>query len=164
MSGGDESGAVGEAAASEGANAGVAVADEILTFARARGAALARKNRAAVEAQLAPDFVYTNSQGESFSAEAYLAWLRSDVLEWDEQRLEDATVHLVGLGRGRANTVILVCTVVDVGRYEGEAFVGRSRSTQILRAGAGAPWRNAAGHTSRNVTAPRRVLPHCRLP
>jgi hypothetical protein len=115
----------------------------ILALARSRGAALAGKDWGVVAAQLADGFVYTNSRGESLDAAGYLAFLRSGVLDWDEQRIEDAAVHVFG------DAAVLVCTIIDVGRWHGAAFNGRFRSTQTyVRSHAGAPWRYAAGHTS----------------
>ena len=81
--------------------------EEILRLVSGRAAALVAQDWAVVDAQLHPQFVYTNSQGQRLAKAAYVDFLSRGPLRWRRQWLEEASVvHVEG-------TAVLHAIVVD---------------------------------------------------
>jgi hypothetical protein len=114
---------------------------EVLALVDARAAALAAQDWAVVEAQLHPDFVYTNSRGEQLSKAAYLDFLRDGPLRWRRQSLESPSVVTLG------DVAVVAAIVVDDLLVDGDPHVLRFATTQTyVRDQDG--WRYLAGQTA----------------
>ncbi len=117
-------------------------AQAVLEAARLRSDALVRGDIPFMRALLADDFIYTNASGAVFDKESYLSfYMESGTMRWTAQLLEETRVRL------HADTAVLSCRVRDQATYEGHAFEGTFRSTQVWIRVNGA-WRCAAIHTS----------------
>lgn len=126
--------------ASQGNNAD-ATADAVRRVAAERSAALVRKDVAALDRILAPEFVYTNASGEVLDKEEYLArYVRDPNVRWLSQELEDVEVRVAG------NSAVVTCRVRDRAMFGGQSLDAVFRSTYVyVREEAG--WRCMAGHT-----------------
>ena len=114
----------------------------VLEAAELRSDALVRGDILSMRAILADGFVYTNASGAVFDKESYVSfYMESGTMRWSAQRLDEALVRL------HNDTAVLSCRVHDQATYEGNAFEGTFRSTQVWVRAAGA-WRCAAIHTT----------------
>ena len=108
-------------------------------MARERAAALVAQDWAVVDAQLHPQFVYTNSQGNRLAKAAYLDFLTSGPLRWRNQSLEDVSVvHVEG-------AAVLHGIVVDDLLVDEEPHLWRFATTQTY-VRVGDRWSYLAGH------------------
>jgi hypothetical protein len=114
---------------------------EVLDVAAARAAALAAQDWELVDAQLHPEFVYTNSQGARLRRGAYLDFLRDGPLRWRAQSFEDVHVSRVG------STAVLTGVVVDDVDVGEAHHVLRFATTQVYVL-VEARWRYLAGQTA----------------
>ncbi len=106
---------------------GMAVAEEVLSGARRRAAALAARDEGELRGLLHPRFVWTSHAGERFDLESYLASNLRGSNKWAGQLLADSEVTVVG------DTAVLRCTAmdrVDTGTGAVEVFV--TPMTQVL--------------------------------
>ena len=83
--------------------------EQVLIAARARAAALAAGNAAALRALLHPRFGWVSHRGDVFDRDHYVAANTAPGgVRWRAQRLEQAQVHVVG------DAAVLRCAVTDV--------------------------------------------------
>jgi ketosteroid isomerase-like protein len=118
-----------------------ATADAVRSVAAERSAALVRKDVAALDRILAPEFVYTNASGEVLDKEKYLArYVRDPNVRWLSQELEDVEVRVAG------DIAVVTCRVRDRAEFGGQSLDAAFRSTYVyVREEEG--WRCIAGHT-----------------
>ena len=74
----------------------MAVAEEVLSGARRRAAALAARDEGELRGLLHPRFVWTSHAGERFDLESYLASNLRGSNEWAGQQIADSEVTVVG--------------------------------------------------------------------
>ena len=117
------------------------MAEGILHLVSGRAAALVAQDWAAIDAQLHPRFVYTNSQGNRLAKTAYLDFLSRGPLRWRRQWLEKASVvHVEGTG-------VLHGIVVDDLLIGGDPHLLRFATTQTY-VRVGDRWYYLTGHTA----------------
>src|SRR4051794_37153570 len=73
----------------------VSDADDVISAARERGAALAQHDEARLRVLLHPGFVWTSRRGEWFDREAYLDSNLRGGITWHDQELRDPEVRVV---------------------------------------------------------------------
>lgn len=118
-----------------------ALAGDLARLAAERSEALVRRDVAAMERLLAPDFTYTNAAGEGMDRATYLdRYLRDPGVRWERQALEGIEVRPVD------GAAVLTCRVHDVADFGGTRLDARFRSTfRLARDASG--WRFVAGRT-----------------
>ncbi len=116
-----------------------AEAREVVASAQRRATALAERDPAALRRLLHPSLRWTTYRGDVLDLETYVAGNTGGDLRWNEQRLEDVDVAVVG------DTAVLLAVAVDDVERRGERRVVRLRLTQMwVRTDGG--WRCLAGH------------------
>jgi hypothetical protein len=115
--------------------------DAVLELATLRGSALASRNWETVAAQLHPDFVYVNANGQRLDRDRYLEFLANGPVRWNAQTLEDVRLA------GSSSVIVLVARVVDDVVYDGAPARWEFVTTQTYVRGNGA-WLYLAGHTA----------------
>ncbi len=114
------------------------LADEVLTAAERRAAALVDGEPDRLRRLLHPEFRWTSHRGERLDREGYVRANTRDV-RWVKQRLEDPEVTVVG------DTAILLCIAHDTVVVDGSEESFRMPVTQVwVRAHKG--WVCLAGH------------------
>jgi ketosteroid isomerase-like protein len=116
-------------------------ADAVRRVAAERSEALVRRDLAALDRILAPEFVYTNASGEVLDKERYLArYVRDPAVKWLSQEITDVRVRVFGA------SAVVTCAVRDRAEFQGRPLDASFRSTYAyVRDGRG--WRCVAGHT-----------------
>jgi hypothetical protein len=113
-------------------------ADEVLTVAELRAAALAAGEPDRLRRLLHPEFSWTSHRGERLDREGYVR-VNTREVQWVKQRLEDPEVTVVD------DTAILLCTAHDTVVRDGVETTHRMPVTQVwVRAHRG--WVCLAGH------------------
>ncbi|WP_433043862.1 nuclear transport factor 2 family protein [Dactylosporangium sp. CS-033363] len=116
--------------------------DEVVAAATARAAALAARDRGALEALLHPRLRWTTYDGRVLDRAAYLAGNTAGELTWLSQTLEDVDVAVA-----TDAVAVLTAVAVDVVRRgSGPAETFRLRLTQTWLREPGHGWRCLAGH------------------
>jgi len=119
---------------------------EVLAAARSRADALGRGDRAALEALLHPQFVWTSHRGETFDRTAYLDANTTGRTTWHSQQLNGVDVRVVDA------VAVLRCTVTDEVTTAAGRGTFRMPMTQTwVRNRSG--WRCLAGHAGPRLTA-----------
>ena len=124
---------------------GMAVAEQVLSGARRRAAALAARDEGELRGLLHPRFVWTSHAGERFDLESYLASNLRGSNEWAGQQIADSEVTVVG------DTAVLRCTAmdrVDAGTGAVEVFVMPMTQVWVLESGR---WLCLAGHAGPRI-------------
>jgi Domain of unknown function (DUF4440) len=119
---------------------------DVVAAAERRAAALARQDWASLERELHSEFRYVNAEGRRLDRDGYLAFVRNGLFRWNEQRLEDIQVTVIG------STAVLTAQVHDdlqVGDERHE-LVFATTQTYVLEDGR---WLYLAGHTGPIRTA-----------
>jgi ketosteroid isomerase-like protein len=115
--------------------------DDVIDAARARAAALAARDEAALRRLMHPGLQWTTYRGNVLGYEEYIEGNTSGPLRWRAQRLSDVQVVVVG------DTAVLTAWVTDEVRRDGHDQVFTLRLTQTwVRTFDG--WRCLAGHAS----------------
>jgi hypothetical protein len=117
------------------------VTEEILHLVSGRAAALVAQDWAAVDAQLHPRFVYTNSRGKRLARAAYVDFLSRGPLRWRRQWMEEGAVVDVG------DTAVLHGVVVDDVLISDAPQLLRFATTQTY-VRVGGRWSYLTGHTA----------------
>ncbi|MFZ6745648.1 nuclear transport factor 2 family protein [Undibacterium sp. JH2W] len=87
--------------------------------------AIVRKDKAAIEANMAEDFRQIDGDGDLETKTSFVNGLMSDKLEIDPYKVEDFEVRLYG------NVALLSGRTNMTGRYEGKPFVSHYRYIDI---------------------------------
>jgi Domain of unknown function (DUF4440) len=114
--------------------------EAVLAAAERRADALARRDWPALERELHPEFRYVNAEGRRLSRDDCLAFVSDGAFRWNEQRLEDVQVTIVG------TTAVLTAEVHDDVQLgdERHELVFVSTQTYVLDEGR---WLYLAGQT-----------------
>ena len=113
----------------------------ILDLAKRRADALATADWQTVAAQLHPQFIYVNANGDRLDREAYLGFLRDGPVRWNRQALEEMEVIETG------PVAVLLATVVDDVVWNGEPARWTFVTTQTYVSDRDM-WSYLAGHTA----------------
>lgn len=119
---------------------GPVTADLVLAAARRRGEVLAQRDWTALAELLHARFCYTNSAGERYDRDGYLAFVSRGPLRWTGQRLADPKVTIAG------EVAVLTAIVHDdvVVDDEQHAWAFSTTQTYVRERGR---WLYLAGHT-----------------
>lgn len=116
--------------------------EDLLRLLTARSAALVGGDLEFFEKHLADDFTYTNAGGKVFDEATYLEFfIRSKQMSWQSQELSDIDLQRHG------DVVVMTCRIHDRASYQGQAFDGHFRSTQVFVKRPGG-WQYLAGQTT----------------
>jgi len=116
--------------------------DELIQLLDIRSTALVEGDHEFFEQILADDFSYTNASGKVFNKSDYLEFfIQSDKMQWQSQVLDDLNIRLFG------DMAVITCRIFDHASYEGNAFEGYFRSTQVF-AKYEDVWQYVAGQTT----------------
>jgi hypothetical protein len=116
-------------------------AQEIHRLIVERSKALVRKDIAALDRILAPEFIYTNASGAVLDKDTYLSrYVRDPDVKWFSQNLDDIKVSVFG------NSAVVTCRVEDCAEFNGQLLDAAFRSTYLYVQDT-AGWRCVAGHT-----------------
>ena len=112
-----------------------AVERALVAQATAWDAAIVRKNRAAIEANMASDFRQIDRRGNVSTREQFLAGITDAKLEIDPYTVDDLDVRVYG------DVALLSGTTRLSGRWDGEAFTTHYRYTDVYARGRDGAWR-----------------------
>ena len=120
-------------------------AEDVITAARARAAAMSERDDGRLRELLHPCFTWTSHQGERFDLDSYLQSNQHGVNTWVDQELRDPEVQVVG------DTAVLTSVVRDrvhVGSGRPETFVMPMTQTWVRRGGR---WVCLAGYSMTEI-------------
>jgi hypothetical protein len=117
--------------------------DELIQLLNVRSAALVEGNLEFFERILADDFSYTNASGKVFNKTTYLEFfIKSKQMQWQAQELDDLNIQRY------SDVAVITCRIHDQASYQGNAFEGYFRSTQVFVKQWPDGWRYVAGQTT----------------
>jgi ketosteroid isomerase-like protein len=111
----------------------------VITAAEQRATALVAGDVSELKRLMHPKMRWTTHRGDVLDRDTYVAGNTDGSLVWQEQRLEEATVTVVG------DTAVLTAVVVDEVKRGGERETFRLRLTQTW-VRYGGTWQCIAGH------------------
>jgi hypothetical protein len=105
----------------------------------------------ALEQILADDYFYSNSYGEIITKADLLAALRTGVVKYESQDLDDVLMRVYG------SATIVTGRLRETGTFQGQAFDEQFRITHVYIRQANQSWRAVAYHLTRLVEEEQNV-------
>lgn len=117
--------------------------DELIQLLNIRSAALVEGDLEFFEKILVDDFSYTNASGKVFDKTTYLEFfIKSKQMQWQAQELDDLNIQCYG------DVAVVTCRIHDQASYQGNAFEGYFRSTQVFVKQSSDRWQYVVGQTT----------------